>query len=354
MSLRRVWAILRKDLALGPRSPVFMYALVLPFAITLVLQVAFGSLFSPKPRLGIVDQASSRIAVSMKATPGIEVRLIDDADTLRRLVKSNDLDAGLVLPPGIDAAIRAGERPLLPFYIAGESYAANRIVLAVTMLDAIRVVEGAEPPVEARIVSLGKAGLPLSVRLVPLIVFYALIMAGFFVPGSSVVEEKERQTLTALLVTPTRTSEVFAAKWALGFIMATVLSVATLALNRALGASPLDVLAVVLVGAALSAMLGVLVGIVAKDSAMLFGIAKGSGWFLAAPTAFYVFPNWPQWIAKLFPLYWIIEPVWRVAVLGRPLSSATGELAVALAITAALAVVASALSRRMRTQIATG
>jgi ABC-2 type transport system permease protein len=59
MSLQRILKILLKDLRLGPRSPIFMYALIFPAAITLVVQVIFGSLFEPKPRMGIVDQGRS-------------------------------------------------------------------------------------------------------------------------------------------------------------------------------------------------------------------------------------------------------------------------------------------------------
>ena len=74
---------------------------------------------------------------------------------------------------------------------------------------------------------------------------------------------------------------------------------------------------VILVAGALSSVLGILAGVYAKDSSIMFAIMKGSGIFLFAPTVFYIFPEWPQWIAKLFPLYWIIEPIWQVSVMAR-------------------------------------
>ena len=42
MSGSRIATVLGKDLRLGPRSPVFLWVLVLPLLITLVLQVVFG------------------------------------------------------------------------------------------------------------------------------------------------------------------------------------------------------------------------------------------------------------------------------------------------------------------------
>ena len=352
MSLSRIWKVLRKDLALGPRSSIFLWAIVLPFALTLILQVAFGSLFDPKPRLGIVDEGGSAITASIEDMEGIELTLFDDADELRTQVEANDLDAGLILQAGFDEQVRSGEKPTLQFFIGGESYASNRIILTVTAIDLIREIEGSDAPVSVDVVSFGDAGLPMSKRLIPVIVFYALVMAGLFVPGSNLVEQKEQGTLMSLLVTPVKASEVLIAKWLLGVILSVVLASASLALNGVFGANWAEVLVVILVAGALSSVLGILAGVYAKDSSIMFAIVKGSGIFLFAPTVFYIFPEWPQWIAKLFPLYWIIEPIWQVSVMGEGLSTVWFELVVALGLTAALGAVAWWLATRMQTQMA--
>lgn len=349
-----VWRLLRKDLAFGPRSPVFLWALALPFAMTVILQVAFGALFDPEPRLGIVDHGDSAVTAAVTDMDGITVTLFDDEAELRDRVEANDVDAGIVLPDGFDAAVRAGAQPELMFWVGGESLAVNRIILSVTAIDLVRDVEGDVAPVVVEVVSLGDEALPVSTRLIPVIVFFALVMAGLFLPGSSLVEEKEHGTLTALLVTPVRTGEVLLAKWLLGVLLASVMAVATLALNRAVAGNWLAVLAVVLVAAALASTIGLLVGVGAKDSAVMFAIVKGMGLFLFAPALFYMFPDWPQWIAMLFPLYWIIEPIWQVSVMGEALSSVGRELGVALALTAALGAAAVALARRKQGQPVAG
>jgi ABC-2 type transport system permease protein len=352
MSLSRIAAILKKDFALGPRSPVFLYTLILPAALTLVFQVAFGQLFAPQPRLGVVDQGSSEVVERLAATDGILLSEYDDAAVLREQVEANNLDAGIVLPAGFDEDVREGNRPPLDFFIGGESYASNRIILSVTAIDVLRDLEGAQAPVDVELVSFGSEGLPVSTRLIPVIIFYALVMAGVFLPGSSLVEEKERGTLMAVLVTPARVSEVLFSKWVFGTVLALTLSVATLLLNRAMGARPLEVFAVLFVAAALTAMIGLFAGVVAKNSTVLFGLLKGTGWLLFAPAIFYLFPDWPQWIAKLFPLYWIIEPIWQVSVMGRPISTVWAELTIAVGITLALMPLVAWLARRMQSQMA--
>lgn len=354
MTPRLTWKVLRKDIALGPRSPIFLWALVLPFALTLILQVAFGSLFNPEPRLGIVDQGDSQITAEVKAMEGIDLTVLDDTAALKEQVEANDLDAGLILPAGFDDAVRSGERPELQFFIGGESYASNRIILTVTAIDLIREIEGSDAPVTVDVVDFGTAGLPISVRLVPVIVFYALVMAGVFAPGSNLVEEKEHGTLMALLVSPVKIGDVLAAKWALGTLLASIMATATLALNGALGSNWLEVLVVIVVAASLSSMLGLLIGTFAKDSTVMFGIVKGLGIFLFAPTLFYVFPEWPQWIAKLFPLYWILEPIWTVSIMGGSITEVWLELGVAVAITVALIPVIGLVARRVQAQMAAG
>jgi len=166
------------------------------------------------------------------------------------------------------------------------------------------------------------------------------------------VEEKEQGTLTAMLVTPVKVGDVLVAKWVLAVLFAALMAIVSLLLNGAMGPNWPEVIAVVLVASALSGMLGIVVGVVAKDSAILFGIVKGLGIFLFAPAIFYVFPEWPQWIAKLFPLYWIIEPIWQVSVMGESIATVWMELLIALGITVALAVAAALLTRRMQRQMA--
>lgn len=349
MSIKRIFRILKKDFSVGPRKPFFIWALIMPFALTLLFQFAFGSLFEPKPRLGVVDLGDSEISAAVQKLEGFAVSILTETDRLFEMVENNDLDAGLVLSEGFDRALQAGEKPVLEFYISGESLASNRIIITVTTIEMIRELEGSEAPVKVETVYFGEPGLPISIRLVPLIVFYALVMAGIWVPSSSLVEEKERGTLTAVLVTSARANEVLAAKWLLGFIFAVFLAAATLLLNQAFGPRPLEVMAVIVIAAALNAMIGLMIGIYSKTATMLFTLIKSLGMFLFIPVIFYLFPEWPQWIAKFFPLYWIIKPIWEVSVMGEPLTQVWFEMIVALAITLALIPFLLLLKKRMLT-----
>ena len=353
MSLTRTLKVLGKEFRIGPRSPVFLWVLFVPVLFTLILQVTFGSVFDPEPRLGIVDEGSSTITTAVQGMEGIDLALLDNTEDLKTQVEANDLDAGLVLPPGFDDQVRSGSRPTLEFYVGGESLASNRIILAVTTIDLVREIEGTPPPVDVAVVALGDEGLPIDVRLVPFIMMYALVIAAVFLPAVSIADEREKGTLDALIVTPVKLSEVMAAKGILGVVLALAMTVVTLFLNNAFGAEPFALFVVLLFGSILCAEIGLIFGAVAKDTTAVFALIKGTGILLIGPTVFYIWPDWPQWIGKLFPTYWVINPIFEVSLNNGSLGDVWVELLVAAGIIVVLGGALVALTKRLGTQLAT-
>ncbi len=349
MSITRTIKILLKDLRLGPRSPIFLWALIYPAVITLVVQVVFGNLFESHPRMAIVDQGRSEISELMSGLEDIELTLLDSVPELKQRVEGNHFDAGLVLKDGFDTALRSGRKPLLEFYIGGESLASDRIVLAVTTLDVVRQVEGKVPPVDVEVHVLGEAeALSLSIRLLPMMILFALLIAGMFVTAFSLVDEREKKTLDAVLVTPVKLSEILAAKAGLGFILAVLMAYVTMLLNGALGSQPAALFVALIIAGLMSAEFGLIYGTVAKDSRTLFTLMKTLNVFLLAPVIFYIFPDWPQWIAKIFPTYWLINPIFEIAVKNANLTEVGFELGIAIGICVLLIVPVLALKQRMQ------
>ena len=353
MNIRRIFRIVRKDIAVGPRSPLLLFVVLMPLVMTLVLQLVFGDLFVPRPSLALLDQGVSQISRLIAEREGIEIVEAQDLAELKRMVADHEVDAGLVLAEGFDQALREGRRPLLELYISGESYAVNRLVLSLTTLDILREVEGLTPVVKVVVNNFGSNDpIPLATRLTPLVAMFAFIMAGLFVPASSIVDERERKTITAVLTTPTSIGEFLCAKSTLGVLFAFVLAVATLAMNNALTGHLGALLLVLAVSAVFWSLLGLVVGLLAGNSQTLFAIVKGSGVFLAGPAIFYLFPDWPQWIAKVFPTFWAIDPLWRILADGATLTDILGSLVVVLGLIVGLILVVRLLAKRMLTKLA--
>ncbi len=350
----RWWQLLRKDLAMGPRSPVVLWALVLPVVITLLIRGVFGSLFDPQPRLGIVDEGNSAIPAIALALDGFDVSMIDDAATLREMVENHDLDAGLVLQPGFDESVRSGAQPLVQVSLSGQSLESNRLIVSATILDLVRGLTGDVGTVEVELVVVGDEGLELSLRLLPLMVIMAVAIAGTMVPASSLVDEREHHTLDALLVTPLSVGDILIAKGIFGVVLAFLTGVVTLALNSAFGTAPFALMLSLAVGAVMMAEVGLLLGSWARDTNTLFAAWKGGGILLFFPVIFTIWPNLPQWIAQLGPTYYFLQPVYDLSVSGATLADVAANLAIGAGICVALFPLVRWAGHRMEGSLASG
>jgi ABC-2 type transport system permease protein len=351
VDLTRTRILLVKDLRLGPRSPLVLWAVIIPIALTLLIRGAFGGLFDADPRMGIVDQGTSALVAAAEALDGIEVTLLDDPATLRDQVELGDLDAGLVLQPGFDDAVRAGARPDLDLVVGGQSLASTRIVVAITVLDLVRDLEGSDAPVAVETVIIGEEGLPLELTMVPVFVLMAIALAGVMIPAAGLIEEKQAGTLAALLVTPARVWEVLGAKGLLGVILAATSGTITLAINGVLAASPTVMLTAVVLGAIMMAQVGLLLGIWARDVSTMFAAWKGGGLLLFYPVIFFIWPDLPTWPARFGPTFYFLEPVYRVSIDGAGFDEVWLELVVAAGICLALAPAVVTVGRRLQGRV---
>lgn len=353
MNVRQAGNVLAKDLRLGPRSPVFLWVLALPLVFTFLISAVFGDLFAPPARLAVVDEGASSITTALQDVEGIEVTLLDDPAAMAAAVEAHDYDAGLYLPAGTDEALASGQRGELELLVSGQSLASTRLVIGVTTLDEVRAVAGANPSVEVVVTTLGdQHWVPVEDRMLPFIVMYAVVIAGLFLPASSMVEERERRTLDALMITPVKMSEVLVGKGALGVVLAVLMGWVTLALNDAFGSQPLAMTLFLLLGGVMMAEVGLVVGSWAKDSNTLFTTVKGGALLVVAPVLFTLFPSLPQWVAQLFPTYYFLQPIYDMAVTGTAFTDHLLDLAVCIAICIALLPAVSAMGRRLEQRLA--
>lgn len=321
--------------------------------MTFLISAVFGSLFDPNPRLGIVDEGRSRVTTAAEQIEGIEVTFLDEVTELRRMVESHDLDAGMVLPPGFDAQVATGEQPDLLFFVSGESLASNRVVLAVTTIDLVRGVSGSEPPVTVVVATVGDEDyVPVGDRLLPFMVAYAVMIAALFVPAASLVDEREKRTIDAVLVTPTRISEVLVGKAAFAVTLAVIMGVVTLTLNAAFGGNPWAMVLFLLIGSVMMAEIGLMLGLWSKDITSLYTAVKAGGILVFLPVFFVLFPGLPQWIPKLVPTYYFLQPIYDIAITGATFGDLVPELLIAIAVCIALVPLTASIAKRAEHELA--
>jgi ABC-2 type transport system permease protein len=349
MSLRRIGILLQKELVQGPKNFIFILGLVLPIVLTLVMSLIFGSFFSGKARLGVVDDGSSQIIAVLNENTAIGVQIFATEAEMKSAAERGAIDLGMTLPAGFDQQIQSGDSTQMTTYLWGESLMEHRITLGVAVVQAVRQVAGEETPVEIEQVILGDtAAIPWEERILPFIVLVAIMMAGLMVPATSLVTEKTKRTISALSVSPTTMFEVFVAKGLLGVMMSMFGGIMILVLNRAFTGHTLLLLFVLLLGSILSAVLGILLGAAIKDINNLFAVMKGLGIFLYAPALVRMFPEIPEWIARLFPTYYVLQPVMDITQNNAGLAEVAVNIIVLAALIVILMMAIVVISQRMR------
>lgn len=347
MNLRRIGILLGKEFRLGLNNFMFIMAFVMPVVLTLIMSLLFGSLFSDRASMGIYDAGASVFAARTEELDSLEVTVYESEDALRSAVEIGREDVGLALPAGFDEALRSGEEAELNLLVFGESRLKNRTLAATALIGVLRDIAGQEPPVDVVTVTLGDGEtLPWETRLLPFLVMIAVLIGGLMVPATSLVEEKLTRTIKAVTTTTTRLREVLVAKVLTGVIVSTVMGVVTLLMNRALGGDPALLILTLAMGALFSAVLGLLLGLFSKDVNSLFTLIKGLGIFLYAPALVYMFPEIPAWVGKIFPTYYLIQPVTDIVQHNAGFGVVFPNLAILLALTAVLAAVTGVVSER--------
>ena len=347
MNLRRVGILVGKEFRLGLNNFIFVLAIVMPVVLTLLMSLLFGTLFSDSAEMGVYDAGESVFAARASELDSLVVTVYDSEADLRNAVEIGREDVGLAIPAGFDDDLRSGEEAELSLLVFGESRLKSRTLAATAVIGVLRDIAGQEPPVDVVTVTLGDGETPpWESRLLPFLLMIAVLIGGLMVPATSLVQEKLTRTIKAVITTTTRLREVLAAKVITGVLVSTVMGAVTLLLNRSLGGDPALLILVLAMGALFSAVLGLLLGLFSKDINSLFTLIKGLGIFLYAPALVYMFPEIPAWVGKIFPTYYLIQPVTDIVQHGAGLDTVLPDLAILMGLTVALSVATGAVSQR--------
>lgn len=355
MDIGRTWTLLRKELRLGATNFFFIYALVMPVALSLLVALVFGDLFAQTPRLGIyAADADSAVVQTLLDHESINTTRYRSDEALQAAVERGTVELGLSLPAGSDVAL-ASETADVPFtvYVWGEIGVRSALLLESTVARALVDATGVALPVSVDIGQLGEANTATwSQRLLPLIIIMAILLGGLLIPAVSLIEEKQQRTLIAVTSTPTTLIEVYLSKAGLGFLISTLMGVVILVLNNAFGTRPGLLLLVVAMGALMASAIGAVMGSVVNDMDALMGVVKAFGIVLFGPGILEMFPQIPGWIGQLFPTYYMLNPVLEVSQNGARFGDIAGDLAILAALIGALLLLLTRVVERQQRQLA--
>ena len=313
MNIKRIGVLLTKELVQGSKSFFFIFAVIGPLLITAIFQLVFDTGFSTKPKLGIYDLGDSQITKSLQNETSIDLKTFLSEAEIKSAVETGAYDLGIVLPRGIDSKIKENTPVKITAYIFGESLLKNRVIIGSVFLHQVRKLTDRKTFVEIVPVSLGdEDNIPWKDRVLPLIVLMAIVMGGFLIPATSLVEEKQKRTLGAVLTTPVTQAEVFLSKGLMGVIVSMIMGIAILLLNHSFSERLGLIILIMFFGAVMAACISLMSGAFMKDIASLYAVIKSMGIILYGPAIVYMFPQIPAWVGKLFPTYYMINPLMEI------------------------------------------
>lgn len=347
MNFGHVMKLTGRMLRGGRRNPLLYAAFAIPFLYTLMLQLVFGAFWQQQPTLVAFEEGARPVLSVLEKNKAVDLVVAASADEVRRMVEEKKADVGVLFPQDLTEKLASDERARLTAYVSGESLAQNRAVALAAVVDALRQRSPRTPRINFTQKYVGEArALSITQMLLPFIIMVTVFFAAFLLPASMLIQERERKTLAALLVTPVTAPDILAAYGLAGTLLALLMGIVALVFNQG-WTEPGLLLVVLTLGALLMAEWGLAAGLTLKDTATLFANMKLFGILLYGPALFIVFPNWPQWISKLFPTHYFIDPIFRISIYGEGMETIGWEIAVLAALVVISVVPLFPLSRRL-------
>jgi ABC-2 type transport system permease protein len=350
MNFHNIVAIIKKEVRGGIKDPLFLMVFIVPLLFTLIFQLVFGRLWVQKTVIAIFQEGGgSRIVQEFEQNDAIRIIELLSIDAVYTKVKDKKVDVGVIFPENLEGKLKNAEKVILKVYINGESLAKNRTIAGTAIASALRNLSPNAPPVNFEEIQIGEEkSLNLIQQALPIIVLVAILFGTFMLSSTFLVKEKEKRTLSALLVTPLSISELLFAYGLFSVTLSLFMALVILFLNVGFNL-PIIILIPLILGSIFGVELGLMLGIFAKDMATIFAAIKSLGIFLYAPAIVLIFPNWPQWIAKIFPTYYIIYPVFRISIFRDSFSKVSLDLAILLGLVVLFFFLLVPMVNRLRT-----
>jgi len=326
-----VRAFLAKDLRIHARDRFYV-------VVTIVGLVFYIGVFWLLPdsvdetlHLGVHVQDAPAEALTdlVGDAEGFEVTSFGSADDLEDAVDAGDpVVAGLDLPAGFLQAIAAGDDVTVRVLLRADAPEELRPALSGMVRELAFVLVGEQPPVtapdlETAVLGVDRAGEQLSLRdqLRPVFVVLALFVE-MFALASLVAGEIQQRTITAVLTTPARISDVLAAKTVIGMLLAfsqaAIIVVATGAATR----GPMLLAVALLLGAILVTGVGLIAGSLGKDFVEVVFWSFLIGLPVMIPAFGALFPgSAPGWI-QVLPGHGLVEVMVRTTAYGEGFTEA--------------------------------
>lgn len=360
--VRRLWALIQKELIQLVRDRRTLIALLIGPAIELILFAAAIHTDVRHIPMVVADQSHSTASRSylqafVDSKDFDVVAAVPNQAGAMRAIDSGQASLGIVIPPDFATRVDQGDAQVLMLVDGSSSFtsqSAYRAANAISQQYAIRLTRQLASPLSAHLQILYNPDLHDTWFITPAFLAMLLYALAQNLTSLAIVRERERGTIEALLVTPVRPFELVLAKMIPSLLVsfasaALLLVVSTLILGVPFRGSLVLFAALSLIGIGCGLGLGLVVSSAAQtqnQSQQLVSLLNITGMFLAGvffPT--YALPLVLRALGYLFPMTYFIPIVRGMALKGVGLQEVGGQALALVVLLGATLLVATRLFR---------
>ncbi len=316
-NLHIIWMIARKDLVDLVKNQLLFLSLLMPIFLWLIFRLVFSDMSAGGTmKIAVHDEANSRLVAKLRIMSGVALYELETEQQVIDLVKKQ-ASGGLVIPAGFDEAIAGDQKPSLTVYVNSRS-GGGGIQAFQTLIDQkLWMLAGHDSlPAQIKVIDtagekpgLFGSGINIGNLMSVMLLILSIVGIGVFVVPSLLVEEKEKQTLKFLLVSPAGPVEVVAGKALVGMVVCLVVVGSMMILNKGwTGNWPVTLMALLL-GSLFSILVGLAMGGFFKTiaqvntwSSILLIVLLLPTWATVMPL-----PEPFEMIVRLVPSYYLVD-----------------------------------------------
>jgi len=360
--MNRIFAIVRKDLAQILRNRFVAVISVMVIVIFAVIYYILPSDVDEVFKMGFYldigqeaaaefgleggeDEIASRLseAGGAETEEGLELVWAESTEDLKRLVEEEEVSAGV-------SFVISDQEPELVLYVSSKTPEEVTEAGEAIGSEIGYALIGYELPADFQATVIGQdmAGqqIPMRDRLRVILLAFVFLLELFSL-GNLLMEEVQRKTALALLVTPVTLTDFISAKAITGILNTFLLGLLTALLLGALSTSTwLAILVLLFLGAAMMVGIAFIVGAMSRDFISMSIIAMIPFVVLVIPGFLVIYPGFDSPILKAIPTYWLLDPLNGILNYGMGLSDYIMSLAYIVLFTAAFFVLGFVILRR--------
>lgn len=312
--LRTVWAFLLKDIEDALRSHVIVFILIGPVLLSVFFSRFFGGGDVRHPVVLICDDGQSAFVQALRTLDLFQLQEDKRWEACLEAVRLGRACGAVHISKNFDEELRLDSFPVLTLAV-NEASLTQAAIFREGIRGALRQMAGQELPADVRVESVNGYSGDTRLAVLPIWLVFTCL-GGLVLTASSLTEEMESKTLTAVLMSPARLSSVLLGKTLAGWAIALVSSLLVLYLNSDGQGNNLALVTLLLEGSALFALGGLVLGLFARSQAVSNAVAPLLYTVLFVPLALADISEGMRSFSSYLPTWYLYDGVSKALLNG--------------------------------------